>query len=664
MNGQIYINAGTYPRYGYYAIDLRTGETLWSKNGTDNGLNNPVTLGQTAGGGANGPPLTQTFPQLTFGQLYHYYQMNGQGVLPYLWMVKGSTWYMLDANTGNLILTLVNVPGGTAVTDQDGSILRYSYSASTGKVLCWNSSQSIPPGGPTGTAQVQWKPPVGSIIDAVNDTLWTNYGPRTGQWDESDILPRSGYTMNVTGPKGLPSLSRVLQDSNYVPKLMFFTDFQNNPSFGSSSMEIRAAVVRIDEHIAPYSPLPEKTYTQNDNLGFGVTLLWNKTIQKPLGGNLTFSLGPVSYEDQVFTIWSKETRQWWGYSLTDGSLLWGPTASQGAWDMYGSGSSYGYGTLFSGYYAGVLNAYDIKTGALKWNYTLQEIGYESPYGNYQCTIGGIADGKIYVYSMEHSPTQPLWRGSYLRCINVTNGQEIWKILDFVSGFSGGAGIIEIADGCLMAGSDYDNRMYVYGKGPSETSISVAPKVSAQGASVLIEGTVTDQSPGAKDTPAIADEDQQAWMEYLYIQQAKPTDAKGVSIHLTAIDPNGNFQDIGVVTSDMAGMFKKGWTPPVPGEYTIIAAFEGSESYASSSAETALLVGPAPSASTTTPKPSQTAPFETPVQTPPPSATSSPSPTAVIQPPTSATPTTTYIAIAATIIIIVIAAAVLMLKRRK
>ncbi len=46
----------------------------------------------------------------------------------------GTTWYMLDPLTGNLILTLKNVPAGTATTDQDGSLLRYSYNVNTGKL--------------------------------------------------------------------------------------------------------------------------------------------------------------------------------------------------------------------------------------------------------------------------------------------------------------------------------------------------------------------------------------------------------------------------------------------------------------------------------------------------------------------------------------------------
>jgi hypothetical protein len=85
------------------------------------------------------------------------------------------------------------------------------------------------------------------------------------------------------------------------------------------------------------------------------------------------------------------------------------------------------------------------------------------------------------------------------------------------------------------------------------------------------------------------------MEYLYMQQEIPGNATGVPVKLTAIDPNGNTQDIGTVTSDMSGMFKKMWTPPVPGEYTVIASFEGSESYYASYAETAIGVAAGPSA---------------------------------------------------------------------
>ena len=137
-----------------------------------------------------------------------------------------------------------------------------------------------------------------------------------------------------------------------------------------------------------------------------------------------------------------------------------------------------------------------------------------------------------------------------------------------------------------------------------------------GSSVVIEGTVTDQSPGAKDTPAISDEDMTEWMEYLYMQQAKPEDAKGVQVKLTAIDPNGNYQDIGEVTTDLNGNFGKMWTPPVPGEYHITATFEGSESYWPSDATTYMGVTEAPSpAQPIEPEPTEPVPTE-PVPTEP------------------------------------------------
>jgi hypothetical protein len=83
------------------------------------------------------------------------------------------------------------------------------------------------------------------------------------------------------------------------------------------------------------------------------------------------------------------------------------------------------------------------------------------------------------------------------------------------------------------------------------------------------------------------------MEYLYMQQEIPGDATGVDVSLDTLDPNGNFVHIDTVTSDLSGMFKKMFTPEVPGEYTIIATFAGSASYYSSYAETAIGVVEAP-----------------------------------------------------------------------
>ena len=92
----------------------------------------------------------------------------------------------------------------------------------------------------------------------------------------------------------------------------------------------------------------------------------------------------------------KETRQWYGYSLETGEKLWGPTESQGDWDVYGMSGNIAYDKLFSCGYSGILYCYDINSGELLWTYESESSGFESPYGDgkYPFSISVIADGKI------------------------------------------------------------------------------------------------------------------------------------------------------------------------------------------------------------------------------------------------------------------------------
>jgi hypothetical protein len=66
---------------------------------------------------------------------------------------------------------------------------------------------------------------------------------------------------------------------------------------------------------------------------------------------------------------------------------------------------------------------------------------------------------------------------------------------------------------------------------------------------------------------------------------------GVPVSFDVLDPNGNYYNIGVVTSDgYSGTFAfDGWVPDVAGLYTITATFVGDESYGSSFATTYLTV---------------------------------------------------------------------------
>jgi hypothetical protein len=100
------------------------------------------------------------------------------------------------------------------------------------------------------------------------------------------------------------------------------------------------------------------------------------------------------------------------------------------------------------------------------------------------------------------------------------------------------------------------------------------------------------------------------MEYLHQMNATlmnnpPMNAKGVEVSLDTVDPNNNFVHIATVTSDTDGLYSTLWTPDVPGKYTVIATFAGSESYWASYAETAVGVVEA----TATPTPAGPAPTD-------------------------------------------------------
>jgi hypothetical protein len=618
MNGIIYYNTppdAMTPRYGYYAMDLRSGEQLWYNNGT---FNNAILANPSFG---DGPSLSLSYPALSQGQLLHYDSVNGQGIIAYIWMTQGATWFMLDPDNGNLIMTLRNVgnsygSAATTVTDQDGSILIYNYNTTSGVVTCWNSSQAIPHGAPgTGTSSEQWRVRIGASIDTQNDQSWANAplptGASNGAWSKADTFHTS-YSMNTTLQAGLPWINapsyslnfgttRVLQDHNRVPQMLFA--WQNPSSQGDvtgGNGTFRAWAAQIHYNAAPRTgPTGSISAQSNWNLEQTVTLLWSKEYSPPKGGNLTWINGPIDYDNRVFTIYAKETVEWYGYSLDTGELLWGPTPQQGPWDIFGPGGAVAYNNLYSCGYGGILYCYDIKTGTLKWTYEAPSVGTESPYGNYPLSLLAIADGKLYLGSSEHSPTKPLWRGSYLRCVDAINGHEVFKVETWVDGLA-------IADGYIVCANHYSNNIQAFGKGQTATVVDLSSKVAEAGQSVLIQGTVTDQSPGAPGTPAISDAYMSQWMEYIYMQQAIPGNAQGVPVTLTAISESGSATPIGTATTDLSGVFSFMWTPSVSGKYTIVASFDGSQSYFPSYAETVLGVTAPHAAPTPTPTPAPTA----------------------------------------------------------
>jgi hypothetical protein len=564
---------------------------------------------------------------LSFGQIYNYVSPNQAGSFAYLWT---NDWRMFDAWTGQYILTLVGVPSGTTVFGANGEIMIYNLANNVPTypgewvLSLWNSSKAIPMAGDavnTTSNYWQWRPYnyAGQTINATGTTILLN-----PDYGVARLRDTNGYmwrvpVYNITGQ----ALSTFLQSGMYEGK--------NNILSLANGIQLQAMDMTTGA----------KQY--------------NSTLQVPtnipaIDGLIGIGNFQNTYESNgVFYEFLKATMQWIAYDVKTGALKWVSEPLDNAWGMYVPSCIAAYGKFFAGSYDGALVAYDINTGAKLWTYFPGSAGFQTPYGVWPIYSGlTAADGKIIFTTSEHgNGVEPLYSGEKIYVVDAATGKNYWNVTGWFEQ-------MVVADGKLLSHNCYDNRLYAFGKGPSATTVESALAGVTVGSNVVIQGTVTDQSVGAKGTPAIADADMSEWMAYLYMQKGLSTDAKGVPVKLTAVDPNGNTVDIGTVTSDMGGNYAFMWTPTMEGMYSIGATFEGSGSYYGSYAETHIAVSKAAAVIT---------PSATPTVAPTvaPTATASPSP---VPNTGSGLGTEIYIAIAAAAVIAIVAAAALVLRKRK
>ena len=610
----------------YMCVDLLTGETIWTND--------------------------NIYP--TFGQLYLYESMNQHGVQQgYLiqsvssggFFATSYTWIFYDSLTGKWLFNMTNVPTGfgpgwfggygSGAIDSNGAYQIYNLNIPNKWLALWTTA-ALPTSGHTGGAGTgseayQYRP-VGKSVNMANNYQW-----------------------NVTIPE-LPAGSSVQMA---IPNdLLLVSTTMSIGFFGWGTNAYTMTAISLKE----------------SNRG---QILWQKTYPAP-SGNLSRSLGPIDVEKRVFTMTDKETMQWLGYDLDTGALLWGPVGNFRDFQYFGQvsnppapGHIYD-GKLIIGGYGGELKCFDTRTGELLWNYNNTFSGDQTPWGLYPLFVAAIADGKVYCFSSEHSPNVPLYKGSMVRCIDVNTGKEIWTLDGWYAIQTFGQSPAPIADGYMTYLNVYDMQIYCIGKGPSEVTVEAPMTAVDVGDSMMIRGTVADICAGAKSkvasgefniVPAMSDKSQHDWMAYIYQQKPMPTDAVGVQVTLLAIDDGGAVTEIGTVTSDASGMFKKAWTPTVAGEYTIVASFDGTNSYYGSSAETAVVVTQAAAEPTTQPTatPTETAaPTEAPTQTVAPTV----SPSAGVEPASGISTETLLIAGAAVVIVIAVIAAALVLRKHK
>ncbi|MDR0373040.1 MAG: PQQ-binding-like beta-propeller repeat protein [Nitrososphaerota archaeon] len=556
MNGRLFYGLpvqNTPSGGGYMSVDLRTGKELWYSD----------KIGVS---GSSAP---------SFGYLYDFNSENQHGVVPPGMLFTNNFGYGYDPVTGQLRINVTGVPSGTANMGPNGEILRYQLDIGNRWLAQWNSSKVI----------------------------WPVSGTAIGQPATAVANLASCYDWNITIPSSIPTgtsaqfalYNDILVGSTSLPS---FADFQTPNPYTMWAISLK----------------PE-------NRG---ALLWMKNYSAPDG--VTRRLPTVDPINRVFVLRDKETMVFQGYSLDNGNYLWTtkPIADVSDYEYFdgtfaGQLFMIAYGRLYHAGMGGVVYGYDTKDGSLLWTNgndrsnpkNSTSSGFQTAYGYYPQFITLVADGKVYVETGEHSPDSPLWKGAKLRALNTTTGEELWSIMGY-GGFPGRT-YAATADGVYVFNNCYNHQITAIGKGPSALTVEAPMTSTALGNSIVIRGTVMDISAGTQQpeqtarfpsgVPAVSDESQGAWMEYVYMQKPRPSNTVGVPVTISVVDRNNNYREIGETTT-ADGFFSINWKPDIEGAYTVYASFAGSESYWPSNAISSFVVDHAPA----TPEPqTQTAP---------------------------------------------------------
>ena len=548
----------------YMAVDMQTGETIWTNPNI-----NP-----------------------TFATLINFKTPNGYGPGgALLWQASGggfgggpTNWYGYDAFDGRSEFNITNVPSGTTLRFNDGTIgiyvFNYNQTAKTGSLALWNLTR---------------------LISGNSDT-WSGPG-RTFSGNSS-----VAYSWNVTINADLTGDS--------APTVIGIVP--GEVILGASSSLATTSLPRPTTN-------PWTIWGLSDDPASEGNLLWKKQYAAPPSNQTqVFATQPVDAISLTFAMTIAETGQRLGYSLTTGEKLWGPLGDQAGFQYYSSREGITYnGNLYVSGLGGVIQCYSMLNGTLLWTYGNGGPGNSTnmedngPWGLYPVHIAVFAAGVVYAFAGEHSPTNPLYNGELTRALNATTGEEIWTLLDWSGcGLGNSMQSFPVADGYGVMYNCYDSQLYAVGKGPTQITVT-APNIAATvGIPVVIRGTVTDISAGTKQNeqagrypngvPAVSDEIMSAFMAAVYEDQQMPSNVTGVPVTISVLDSNNNFRPIGTVTSDASGMFSLTWKPDIEGDFTVYATFAGSKAYFGSTAETSMYAGPAPQAQVTPEAPAPSA----------------------------------------------------------
>jgi len=614
MNGIIYsqqytTNTGTNEGQGIQAIDLYNGQTLWTINTT-----NPLVFGMDETYhsvnqyGVLGPFIWTT-GQLPAGDTGGHVIPTGYGLMSFfgfLFYAPLAQYNLYDAFTGQYILSVVNGSSLMVQPDAAGDIIGYFQNNTAGTQLIHPYSFVMGATGEVKAGSTVVSTQTGPHITMVNMTnSIEQFAYTEASWEparDSVYAMQNGYEADwaipttINGVPMNPWYSLGGFGSGITGNALILTatapDFSaNNGWMSLCAMNCYTGAVLCNENI---------TYDPTNAASF---LPWTRQTNG-IGDGIYFN---VNNYDAAYDAWSVET----GALLWKGTLTGYNGAPPDVYDNFAYHIDFANNRLLVYGLGGDIWALNLTTGARIWYTNTTTIfgpsGLETPYNvwpiwtfNDQCFSNNVC-----YYSLGHEYNPPLFHGAQVFALNQTTGKLIWSFLDF-SGLSN-----EISYGVLVTLNMYDNQLYAQAKGPSDTTVT-APNIGVTTATpITISGSVMDVSPGTQQqlvksnwpngVPCVSDSSESGFMAAVYEQQVMPANVTGVPVTLTETDHNGNTYTIGTTRTDLSGTFAYAWTPPIVGNYTIVATFDGSNSYWGSCAETHIYAGaPAPTTAPTAP----------------------------------------------------------------
>lgn len=549
---------------GIIATDLFNGETLWT---------------------------IDTAERLRVGWSPTWHNLNEYGTLgPYLLTTgthegvtsSGTAYHIYDATTGKYMASIVNGQSMTLIIDDDRDLVGFyqQVSGSQRSLVRWDMTECV---GMTtnGQAAFGWGLNQGSQYQFENGIVFSeplmNFADMDGVTDAS-VLSAGGFMGQSF------TISGITND-----EVVFTGGYTLGQGVGGETNGW-LTVATMDKNTGAQLWARNITYAESETfLPFTRTEMG---IQDGLWIN-------ANMENFVAEAWDTRTgvKAWTTHLTGDNgaephyfdafNLRWSPGPESAS--------------FFRGY-GGDIWCIEHADGNVRWYTNTTKLvgppGADSPYNVWllwvfecDCITNNVA-----YFPIGHEYNPPLFPGAQMLAVNVTDGTLVWSELGmYIRSTS-------CAYDILLSLNAYDNQIYAWGKGASAMSVAASPKVTVNGGSVIIEGSVTDISAGTNrndvaanfpnGVPCVSDASMSKWMEYVYMQQAMPENVEGVEVFIKIQDPNGDWYST-YVTTDENGMFSHMWAPAIDGEYKVTAMFEGSNSYWPSEAATTFGIDEAP-----------------------------------------------------------------------